>query len=82
MVAVGRIKWFTSIGDQALTPFGVDCAYAATLYGRRDGFTLPSSTGPTDPQERAAANRAFWEAPPVPAPPGLLAGLLGRRTTR
>jgi hypothetical protein len=80
VVAVGRIKWFTSIGDRAPAPLGVDCEGAATLYGRQDGFTLPSSTGPTDPQERAAANRAFWTAAPVPARPGLLARLLRGRT--
>lgn len=77
-----RIKWLVpASADEPCNLFGV-VEYGATLYGRQDGFTLPSSTGPTDPQERAAANRAFWEAPPVPAPPGLLAGLLRRRTTR
>ncbi|MEU5943580.1 hypothetical protein ABZ807_31470 [Micromonospora sp. NPDC047548] len=75
-----RIKWFVPAhADDPYNLFGV-VDYAATLYGRRDGFTLPASTGPTDPQERAAANRAFWEAAPVPAQPGLLARLLRGRT--
>lgn len=77
-----RSKWFVpASADDPYTPFGI-VDHAATRYGRRDGFTLPTSTGPTDPQERAAANRAIWEAPPVPPPPGLLARLLRRRTSR
>ncbi|MFE9207469.1 hypothetical protein [Micromonospora sp. NPDC007230] len=79
---MGRIKWFVPANaDDPYSPFGlVDHAY--TLYGRHDGFTLPTTTGPADPQARAAANRAIWEAPLVPpARPGLLARLLHRRTT-
>lgn len=74
---VRRIRWFVPAhADDPYNPFGV-VDHAATLYGRRDGSTLPAST---DPQERAAANRAFWEAAPVSAQPGLLARLLCGRT--
>ncbi|MFJ8579425.1 hypothetical protein [Micromonospora sp. NPDC093277] len=69
-------KWFVpASADDPYDPFGT-----ATLYGRQDGYTLPASTGPTDPQARAAANRAIWESAPLPAQPGLLARLLHRIT--
>ncbi|MFD2768018.1 hypothetical protein [Micromonospora eburnea] len=75
-----RRKWFVpASADDPYDPFGMG-GHAATLYSSQDGFTLPISTGPTDSQARAAANRAIWEATPAPAKPGLLARLLHRAT--
>lgn len=56
-----RVKWFVGRNGDSDNPFGLLDLRAATLYPGQDGSTGPVEAD-LDPQQRAAANRAFWEA--------------------
>jgi hypothetical protein len=67
-----RRKWFAPDGDgETYSPFGLDCAGAATLFAHRNGCNrTPREPDEQSVQELAEANRVFWalldQQPPQP----------------